>query len=447
MKKSLLIMVAAVMVALGANAQLKRSVQATKVNAPSAVNFSVEKAPALNITDMAVAHRSGKQVARRAASDIAGSYILDYYNFAGDFCTSSSFTIEAASGTINAHNLETDEDNIEFTYNVCLRDFTWKGGVAYAYYDEEAGFIHIPTQSIGRNATYGRIILSAITSVNGEPMHVGLDINLQIDEDGTISIYDAEEELKEAGYAEGEIITGWYSFLPDYEDGNSAWNFGVDIELFRTNAYMTGYEVHIENGNWGAWTRTEHDICVEDYGTELVVHNFFDLCPISITIEGDKASIATPVQVEDYNYASDGEEPNYIQIWQWDENFENIVNPGAITGNVGKTKDGSKVIEFYDTEYKEAWTDEQGDHEAGNYIITDYTKWFMVHSTWGDNGAYWWGEARNVYLVMADETQGIAAPSVTSENQSTKLYDLQGRAVDSNYKGIVIKNGKKVVVK
>ena len=113
MKKSLLIMVAAVMVALGANAQLKRSVPATMVNAPSAVNFSVEKAPALNITDMAVAHRSGKQVARRAASDIAGSYILDFWNYDGDFCTSSSFTIEAASGTINAYDPATDEENVD----------------------------------------------------------------------------------------------------------------------------------------------------------------------------------------------------------------------------------------------------------------------------------------------------------------------------------------------
>lgn len=445
MKKSLLIMVAAVMVALGANAQLKRSVPATKVNAPSAVNFSVEKAPALNITDMAVAHRSGKQVARRAASDIAGSYILDFWNYDGDFCTSSSFTIEAASGTINAYDSATDEENVEFTYNVCLRDFTWKGGVAYGYYDEEAGSIYIPTQTIGRNATYGRIVLGAISSINGTPSHIGFDIKLLIDEDGTISLYDAEEELKDAGYDEGEAINGWYNFLPDYEF--QGWNMGFDIEFLPVNAYMTGYEVHIENGNWGAWTKTEHDICVEDYGTELVVHNFFDLCPISITIEGDKASIATPVQVEDYNYASDGEEPNYIQIWQWDENFENIVNPGAITGNVGKTKDGSKVIEFYDTEYREAWTDESGDHEAGYYILTDYTKWFMVHSTWSERGAYWWGEARNIAIIIPDASSGVNELKADARNNNAKTYNLMGQQVSGKTKGLVIRDGRKFMNK
>ena len=72
----------------------------------------------------------------------------------------------------------------------------------------------------------------------------------------------------------------------------------------------------------------------------------------------------------------------------------------------------------------------------------------MVHSTWGEQGAYWWGEARNVYVAIpTSDPSGIMAPKATETTKSTKLYDLQGRVVDGSYKGIVISNGKKVVVK
>ena len=445
MKKSLLILVAAFMVALSANAQVKRSAQTTKVDAPTAVKLTVEKAPALNLMETAKAHRANKSAVRRAVTDVAGSYILDYYNFDGDFCSSSSFTITAETGTIKAYNVETDEEDIDFEYNVRLDGFSYDGGVAYGYYYEEDGFIYIPVQTIATNKTYGRVVLSGVTSVDGTPAHIGFDINILVEEDGTLSIYGAEEELAEAGYDAGEAITGWYSFLPDYDFGG--WNFGFEIEFFPINGYMSGYEVHIENGAWGNWTRTNHDVYVEDYDTELVVHNFFDLCPISITIDGDKASIATPVRVSDYDYADEGEEPNYMQIWQWDADFEHVVVPGAITGNVSIEEDGTKVIEFYDTEYKEAWTDEDGtEHEAGNYVIRDLTKYFMVHSTYGESGAYFWGEAQMVYIVIPNPSVGINELKVNGRN-NMKTYNMMGQQVSPTAKGLLIRDGRKFINK
>jgi len=442
MKKSLLIIVAAVMVALSANAQVKRTAQA-KTMEPSAVKLNVTKVSDSNLMNITTVNGANKQMARRAVGDIAASYILDYYNYDGSFVASSSFTIEEASGTIKVFG-ESEEEDVDFTYNIILKDFTWEGGVAYGFYYEDEGYINIPVQTIGNSSRYGRIVLGAVTSVNGTPAHIGFDMNLLVDEDGTLSIYDAEEELKDAGYDDGEIITGWYSYLPDSE--YSAWNMGFDIEFLPINAYMGGYECHIVNGAWGDWTATTHDVYVEDYGTELLVHNFFGLCPISVTIDGDKASIATPVQVESYDYAEDSEDPNYMRIWQWNADFTAVLNPGAITGNVSVLDNGTKVIQFYDVEYREAWTDESGEHEAGNYVVHDLTKYFMVHTNYGETGAYFWGEAQRVYIVIPGEDTAINNVK-NNQNNVVKTYNLMGQQISNDTKGLIIRDGKKFVNK
>ena len=146
--------------------------------------------------------------------------------------------------------------------------------------------------------------------------------------------------------------------------------------------------------------------------------------------------------------ADEGEDPNYIQIWQWNAELDDRVNPGLITGNISE-EDGVKYIEFYDTEYKEAWTDPDGtEHEAGNYYIADYTKWFMVHSTYGDTGAYWWGEARYARIAIPLETTGITELKNDGRQLTTsKTYNLLGQEVTPATKGLVIKDGRKVVVK
>ncbi|MBQ8655772.1 MAG: hypothetical protein IJ527_01725 [Prevotella sp.] len=60
------------------------------------------------------------------------------------------------------------------------------------------------------------------------------------------------------------------------------------------------------------------------------------------------------------------------------------------------------------------------------------------------------GESR-ISIVFDGETTDINGITIDSFNESTvndgAIYDLQGRRVDNNYRGIVIKNGKKVVIK
>jgi hypothetical protein len=447
MKKSLLIVIAALFVAIGASAQGNLLSHAKKIATPMTPKMEMKKA---SDTDVVKFVTPKANAGRRAAGDIEGTYILDYANWEGDFTTSSTFTITAETGTAKVLDSDDEGNEIEkdFEYNIRLNDFTFSGGVAYAFYDEENATIQIPAQVIVASySTYGRIIFAGLVTKEGAPYNFGFDMLFEVDSDGTLYNYDFSEELAAAGWPEGCAITGFYDYLPDYGSGQSYIEIGTTAEVFPANAIQGGVEVHIESGAWGSWTRQSHMTFVEDYGSEIVVHNFFGLCPISITIEGDKASIATPVRVMDSDYADEGEEPNYIMINQWDENFENILNPGLITGNVTVDTDGTKYIEFYDTEYKEAWTDESGEHEAGNYIINDYTKWFMVHSTWGDNGAYWWGEARNVYVAIPNAGgTGISNVKTTAKN-GVKTYNLMGQEVNPSAKGLIIRDGKKMLNK
>lgn len=53
----------------------------------------------------------------------------------------------------------------------------------------------------------------------------------------------------------------------------------------------------------------------------------------------------------------------------------------------------------------------------------------------------------SVIVLQGDATNGIDGVSITDvkETKSNKIYNLNGQQVDKNYKGVVIKNGKKVI--
>ena len=438
MKKSLLIAIAALFVAIGANAQFNRVPQATKFVpqatkvVPQAAPVMMKKAP-MDQTERLVANHVKSTVSHRAASDLEGTYILDFANWDGDFTSSSSFTITAETGTakVISENEAGEEVEVDFDYNLRFDNLSFAGAVVHGFFDETDNTIYIPCQVAGSYSTYGDYRFSGLVTVNGEPYNYGFDVLLVVDEDGTIYNYDFADELAENGWPEGAAISGFWTYLP----GQGYLEYGTTMEFYAPNASMGDVEVHLKNGDWGDWERAEYDVHVEDYGSELVVHNFFGLCPLSINIEGETASIATPVRMMNDDFAEEGEDPDYIQLWQWDEEFENIVNPGCFTGHVYELTDGRKLIEFYDTDDED-------------YIIKDYTKWFMVHSTWGDSGAYWWGEAYGVYLIWGEASgAGINEVNTVNKTAAAKTYNMMGQEVGKDAKGLLIRDGRKYIAK
>ena len=86
---------------------------------------------------------------------------------------------------------------------------------------------------------------------------------------------------------------------------------------------------------------------------------------------------------------------------------------------------------------------------SGNFQVdldgmADSDRKFTITASWpgGKDAEYGW----TVTVAKADSGTGIA-PVVTTTDQNAPRYDLSGRQVTEGYRGVVIQNGKKVVVK
>ncbi len=444
MKKSLLIAVAALFVALGANAQVKRVAQPVKK--AGLESAQLEKMALTPQASAAPVFRSKLAKAPKAAAgEIDGEYLLNADNFEGDFTECSFFTIESSTGQIT---LDQYEGEPTFDYNVVLNDFSYEGAVVYGEYNAEEGMIYIPVQQIAFNATYKEIYISGGYRSGAENLRYGKPIILIVNEDGTMDI---DEDI-DPDDPDDDATIGWVSYLPNYVDPDTGeegglWNYGFDIQVMKPNGTME----FTANGNgfgFSSWTRTSCRVYIEDYGTEWVVNNFLGLTPVSVTLDSDDKCFVTLGQ-KMYDY--DREEPyGYFRLVGITYDGDYIVRDYTKTALNGFYEDG--YCEFFKVEYKEAWTDDEGEHEAGYYYIDDdpdYVRYVAVATANdADGAAYLYGYACNM-TIESDEhaTSGILAPKTTVENPNAQVYDLQGRAVNSNYKGVVIKNGKKFVVK
>ena len=177
MKKSLLIAVAALFVALGANAQIRLHAASpetvTKVIPTTVQMTSFSSLPSY----VPSVKKHMKKAPVKAEGGLAGTYILDYYNWEGDFITSLQFDLIEETGTIT---LDADlyEEELSFDYNVKLVGFTNEEAVVYGEYDAEAGEIFIPIQAImnnpsGYTTNLGRVILTSATTPDDEGISYG----------------------------------------------------------------------------------------------------------------------------------------------------------------------------------------------------------------------------------------------------------------------------------
>lgn len=465
MKKSLLIAVAALFVALGANAQVKRVANVKKVaNLQEAQKLTVNgkgamatapaefKSPAVK-----PAFANVKKGLHKAAADLVGTYIMDSGNWDRDFTLSHSFTIEEENGTITL-----DEDlygeATSFDYNLKLISFTDSHATAYAYYDEAEGQIYIPVQTLFSYGDYGRIVFSALVlDAEDEPLDYGYGMTLNVNADGSLELDEGDFSELAAEYEEfvGAYFGGFWNFMPDYltSSGNPyQWNMGLDMEVFAPNAFIRNQEVHIVSGGWGDWAWSDgYDAYVKDYSTEWVVSNFLGQAPISITVDDSNYRIPFPQDLDDYDYSDDDGEFGRMRLWGLDPDGNWNTNITGTLDGVGFDDGEYKGICFYETEYRDENYDGSGSYDAGWYYV-DSEIFLCSTAKIEGQGAYWWGEARFLDIIV-DPSINVNVPETgihgltATPNTNAQVYDLQGRAVDSNYKGVVIQNGKKFVIK
>lgn len=469
MKKSLLIAVAALFVALGANAQAKHfaKMPEQKGLAKNVVQKSgIETRVSSKISKLTSSFVA--KAPKKAVSDIEGTYIMDGFDSANEFATPGSFDIVAEEGTIT---LDLYDEPIEFSYNVKLVDFDYKGFVVYGDYDEESETILIPvqvaaqtTKELGFPTEYGRVALGGATSfVAGQGFSYFLPIELSFTDYG----------LEFVGLTDDDrAITGVCTFLPDYTptsaDDSDLFKVDFDCEVFPANSVMSCRSsisfVRTDGGSTG-YGDAEYFAAVEDLGTQLLVHNFLGLTTIMIQKNSDGTlSVLKDQRCMSDNYDEDppyeymrlvaidfkpgkdsqGKDVTYL-VRNWDRD--------VLTG-FGSADGDRQFISFYKTEHREAWTDDEGTHEEGDYYLDEPPYYFTIASGGDDEGlaytfgGYCYGLSMMVVDSNVEIPTGIEYINVIPENtKSTTLYDLQGRVVDGSYKGIVISNGKKMVVK
>lgn len=436
MRKSLLIAVAALFVALGANAQYVRVAQKAQwLDVPSDVKMEnvMTKDYTPHVKTMKATHRA-------AEAGIDGEYILNAANFEGDFTESSSFEVVSESGTIT---LDMYEGAPAFEYNVVLKDFSYAGAVVYGKYYEEYGVIEIPVQTIYTHETYKEIVISGGYRKGEESVGYGKEIYLIVNEDGTMDI---DEDIEED---DDQATTGWVSFLPNYEDGG-LWNYGFDISILKPNATMYYRTTSAAMGGTGeGWAKVEKRVAVEDYESEWVIDNFLGLCPVSVTLEADNKCYI-PFGIKMYDYDRDEPYGMYRLVGI-------SIEGQYIVRNYEKTKFNGfwepGYAEFYKLEWKDAWTDEDGEHEAGYYFVDedeDYIRYVAVATANDSDGAaYVIGYACNIYIETDEHaaSTGISEVNANTRNSNGKTYNVLGQQVGAAAKGLLIRDGKKYIAK
>lgn len=443
MKKNLLLIAVAMFMAVGASAQ-KQNLSVCKKAIPEAAKMETTSPVSASSKVLSFA-----KVAKRAASNsIAGEYIMSYYTtYKKEFKTSNTFTITNETGQIELF-AETGNTPEKFDYNVKLTGFTYDKAVAYGKYDSETDILTVPAQTIYTHDTYGRVVLFAVSEEEGKLKNLYGAIEFEVGDEGLSLVTETEGT---------DEICGFYNQLVDPGDAEGeAWNFGFDPEVFVPNAVLdyrtTGKAM---GGNGTDWAKVTKSAYIEDWGSSATIHNFIGLAPVSVNVdaEGAKVAIQYGQQMDDYDYNTvDEKDPTdygFMKLVGCAIDGKSIMrdyNAKALNGFI--VKDG---YEFYKTEYKDAWTDESGDHEAGDYMSDDdpnYIRYFAVATNAGEGGAYSMGWCCNMKVyIYSMISEGIGEIKSDANVGNRAIYNLMGQKVNSSAKGLVIRDGKKFIVK
>ena len=139
-----------------------------------------------------------------------------------------------------------------------------------------------------------------------------------------------------------------------------------------------------------------------------------------------------------------------VNCWAWDDKGNYTGNsktgwPGVSCTLVGTTAAGNAV-------YKWTWNSKYYADVTGTTATTPTHIIFSANagSPQQNDMTFKNGNYYNLSTVagnVIDATTGISKISTTTNTADAPMYNLAGQRVDSNYKGVVIQNGKKVVRK
>lgn len=146
----------------------------------------------------------------------------------------------------------------------------------------------------------------------------------------------------------------------------------------------------------------------------------------------DAANLQVALRTDPYEVIQ-GSNSGITTDFNWD-NVRTVLNGASVTVTV-KYQDGKVVINV----------------EATTNDNNTFSQTFTKESVTGTISAAMSVDHAHLIVSKAEVkdiiTDGISAATIAKDDVNAPMFDLAGRRVDAGFKGIVIKNGKKMVVK
>lgn len=407
--KKFLLMMGIVTASVVANAQEVKTLETSVLNSKNVKTAIMAKSQArkFNLTKAAKPLSVKASALKAAPTTIAGDYveIMPY----DEYTLCDSCTIKGISYT--------DETTGE-TYNVQL---TFGMGTAdvIGQYDSETGTITVPAQNCGTTTSYGTLTFYPATAAEQEGYYNLSDGNatFTVDEDGTI-------------YLEDDAYFVLYdNNTDDSSDDGTYWS-GVSVSFSPVNGEM-GFYYYSQSNGWS--DENPSSVAIIDNGNSIDVYNFLGGWGFggAVTIDiNDDNTVSMPT----FQYLFPGTLFYGSQWSSYSETFGEYFSVYAY-GEDGYLSSGQDIESIPGTLENDVITLDS--NNQGMFFGSNYVE---------DQGAY----GMQVGGVTITRTKGHFAgiSDITVDNtQNGRIYNLNGQQVDKSYKGIVIKNGKKMLQK
>ena len=375
----------------------KTQSMAMKAITPAPQRSNMEITPALKSAVKDMSAIKNKMAKAPALSNLDGDYIEHYLGTG----YSQDYTFTQA-GSVST----TTQDGKKYVQLVMANGYATVVGE----YDEAAGTITCGSQYVYEDTKngWGRFVIYGIDSED----KLTEDLSFTVDDNGVITCDQA----------------GFYIHMPEYEDGQYAWTLGYEWVISPVNG-VHSFAVNQNNQGWK--DITDVPVSVDDAGFFVDVYNFLSMGYVSMDVNDD-CTVSMPVG-----------------------------QPMIPCAYISQSIDTSVYGEFFilygtTSEDGESWgldleaTDIKGKIE-GNTLY--FEQLFPVLTLLDEESAgYSMGWFGGVTISLDKDFQ-IAAGiedvnnTVESKIKNAKTFNIMGQRVNSNAKGLIIRDGKKFLKK
>ena len=328
-----------------------------------------------------------------------------------------------------------------------------KGGYYYDYYNGEANNQHVYQEVTGLTA--GKYIVTIKARAQA-----GFNLYLLINDEKKV-------DINEIGNTGGVFDRGWNDYTAEFTVGADG---KVKIEVANMPSsnqagwFSFGDVRLVRLGDLDPVTLDEvADNTIEAKVADVTLKRTLKaekwntlVLPFAVSADKVKAQFGEGVEVAEYSN-TDGEEINFSSTEDIKANVPVLIKPTTVSAENTYTFDGVTLVAgepkttgvSYDFvgSYKpynlatdnymlynnQWWKNEEGD----NYKVNAFSAY--VQATTPE-------AAKQLTLVIDGKTTGLKLNTVTG-NIEGETYNMAGQRVANSYKGLVIKNGKKIIKK